>query len=181
MQCFLPGQSAGDALFNSLTAKTPDDVPAGRLPFIWPKSLDKVHNLFKYLFHVLVRQNNENKLYLFIHLLSCTERTYGKNNGTLHVTVYIPSFQVPPITDYHMEGRTYRYSKEEPLYPFGYGLSYTQFQYESVNIEPKAVDSTKSFSVTVIVKNTGSLAADEVRYFSMDLIQVFQITSRTEF
>ena len=42
MQCFLPGQSAGDALFNSLTAKTPGDVPAGRLPFSWPKSLDKV-------------------------------------------------------------------------------------------------------------------------------------------
>ena len=42
LQCFLPGQSAGDAIFNSLTAKTPGDVPAGRLPFTWPKSLDKV-------------------------------------------------------------------------------------------------------------------------------------------
>ena len=42
LQCFLPGQSAGDAIFNSLTARTPSDVPAGRLPFTWPKSLDKV-------------------------------------------------------------------------------------------------------------------------------------------
>ena len=42
MQCFLPGQSAGDAIFNSLTARTPSDVPAGRLTFTWPKSLDKV-------------------------------------------------------------------------------------------------------------------------------------------
>ena len=61
-----------------------------------------------------------------------------------------------------MEGRTYRYGKEEPLYPFGYGLSYTRFQYESVNVEPKTVDPMKNFSVTVVVKNVGMLAADEV-------------------
>ena len=63
-----------------------------------------------------------------------------------------------------MEGRTYRYSNEEPLYPFGYGLSYTRFQYESVNIEPKTVDPTKNFSVTVVVKNVGLLTADEVKH-----------------
>ena len=59
------------------------------------------------------------------------------------------------MTDYHMEGRTYRYNNDEPLYPFGYGLSYTKFQYESVNIEPRNVDPTKNFSVTVVVKNVG--------------------------
>ena len=73
-----------------------------------------------------------------------------------------------------MEGRTYRYSNEEPLYPFGYGLSYTRFQYESVNIEPKTVDPKKNFSVTVVVKNVGLLAADEVKhgYFTQYLCDV---------
>ncbi len=42
LQCFLPGQSVGDALFNTLTAASPQDVPAARLPFTWPRNLDEV-------------------------------------------------------------------------------------------------------------------------------------------
>jgi beta-glucosidase len=69
--------------------------------------------------------------------------------------------QLPPFTDYSMQGRTYRYFKGEPLYPFGYGLSYTQFVYSNLraNVSKRVGDSVK---VSVDVKNTGERDGDEV-------------------
>src|SRR6185369_9025496 len=84
---------------------------------------------------------------------------FGNYNpaGRLPVTFYKSVDQLPPFTDYSMQGRTYRYFKGEPLYPFGHGLSYTNFVYS--NLRSKVGDSIK---VTVDVRNTGEIAGDEV-------------------
>ena len=65
------------------------------------------------------------------------------------------------------DGFTYRYSTEEPLYPFGFGLSYTSFKYETLEVEPKVVDSTSTLTVTVGVRNSGPLDANEVSGISL--------------
>lgn len=75
-------------------------------------------------------------------------------SGKLPITFYKNDSQLPEFDDYRMEGRTYRYMKDEPLYPFGYGLSYTDFEYSN----PKFSDG----KVTVDLKNTGKVAGDEV-------------------
>jgi beta-glucosidase len=80
--------------------------------------------------------------------------------GRLPVTFYKSVDQLPPFTDYSMQGRTYRYFKGEPLYPFGYGLSYTQFVYSK--LRTKSVGVGDSVKVSVEVKNTGETAGDEV-------------------
>jgi len=73
--------------------------------------------------------------------------------------------QVPPITDYNVsDGQTYRYmSAIDPLYPFGYGLSYSKFHYAHLVVSPANVTRGQSVSVTVNVTNRGPYAADEVR------------------
>jgi beta-glucosidase len=82
--------------------------------------------------------------------------------GRLPVTFYQSLEQVPPFEDYSMEGRTYRYFRGEPRYPFGYGLSYTQFQYRNLTISPTSVRAGKFVTVTVEVENVGDRAGDEV-------------------
>lgn len=64
--------------------------------------------------------------------------------------------------NYDMEGRTYRYMKEEPLYPFGYGLSYAQFSYGEVNLKSRIVKAQDGFNIAIPVTNTSSYAGDEV-------------------
>lgn len=82
--------------------------------------------------------------------------------GRLPVTFYKSLDQVPDFENYNMEGRTYRYLKEEPLYSFGYGLSYTRFHYSSLNIEPKKPENGENIKVSVCVKNKGKIPGDEV-------------------
>ncbi len=81
--------------------------------------------------------------------------------GRLPVTFYKSTDQLPPFTDYRMEGRTYRYFKGEPLFPFGYGLSYTSFAYRNLSY-PKETRTGDSVHVSVEVENTGKLAGEEV-------------------
>lgn len=66
-----------------------------------------------------------------------TNTVFGYSNsfGRLPVTFYRSTSQLPDFADYDMCGRTYRYMTEEPLYPFGYGLSYSQFHYDSVSFD----------------------------------------------
>ena len=68
-----------------------------------------------------------------------------------------------PITDYTMKGRTYRYYENEPLYPFGYGLSYSTFKYLSLNVTPQSIEIGMSVTVEVTVQNLGPYEAHEVR------------------
>ncbi len=82
--------------------------------------------------------------------------------GRLPVTFYKSVKQLPPFTDYSMKGRTYRYFKGTPLYPFGYGLSYTTFKYSDLKVSGGKVGSTDTVAVSVNVKNTGDRDGDEV-------------------
>ena len=71
--------------------------------------------------------------------------------------------QLPPMLDYDIRhGRTYMYFKGEPLYPFGYGLSYTTFAYSNLRVSSGTVSGKTAVTVSVDVKNTGSRAGDEV-------------------
>jgi beta-glucosidase len=81
--------------------------------------------------------------------------------GRLPVTFYKSAGQLPPFTDYNMKGRTYRYFTGEPLFPFGYGLSYTTFAYRNLKL-PKQSKPGGEVKVTVDVQNTGKMAGEEV-------------------
>jgi beta-glucosidase len=70
---------------------------------------------------------------------------------------------LPPIMDYNIRnGRSYMYFKGQPLYPFGYGLSYTTFEYSNLRTSAPRLDSKGAITITFDVKNTGKLAGDEV-------------------
>ncbi len=82
--------------------------------------------------------------------------------GRLPVTFYKSVEDLPPFTDYQMEGRTYRYFRGEPLFPFGYGLSYTTFQFDNLRIDQAKVQAGDAVAVSVDVTNSGDRAGDEV-------------------
>ena len=92
------------------------------------------------------------------------ETLSGKNNpaGRLPVTFYTGVDQLPPFEDYAMNGRTYRYFDGKPLYPFGYGLSYTTFSYGGLTLPKNAVKAGDPLTAEVTVTNTGKLEGDEV-------------------
>jgi len=83
-------------------------------------------------------------------------------SGKLPITFAKSTSQVPPISDYNMDGRTYRYATAEPLYPFGFGLSYTQFQYSSLKLAKQTVQAGESLPVSLTVTNTGKVEGEEV-------------------
>jgi beta-glucosidase len=71
--------------------------------------------------------------------------------------------QLPPMLDYDIRhGRTYMYFKGEPLYPFGYGLSYTSFAYSKLHVSAPSLNAHSSIRVSIDVRNTGGRAGDEV-------------------
>jgi beta-glucosidase len=88
----------------------------------------------------------------------------GKSNpaGRLPVTFYTGVEQLPPFEDYAMKGRTYRYFEGKPLYPFGYGLSYTTFGYRDLILPKAALNAGDPLTAEVTVTNTGKLEGDEV-------------------
>jgi beta-glucosidase len=81
--------------------------------------------------------------------------------GRLPLTFYRSIDQIPPFDDYDMTGKTYRYFTGHPLYEFGYGLSYTQFEYSNLTV-PSTVNTGKDITLSVEVTNTGERAGDEV-------------------
>ncbi|MCI1965778.1 MAG: glycoside hydrolase family 3 C-terminal domain-containing protein [Oscillospiraceae bacterium] len=83
-------------------------------------------------------------------------------SGRLPVTFYRSDRDLPDIHDYSMENRTYRFFHGSPLYPFGYGLSYTAFSYAKPVISRQNIEAGSNLKVTSRVKNTGSCESDEV-------------------
>ena len=83
-------------------------------------------------------------------------------SGRLPVTFYKSVKDLPPFDDYNMEGRTYRYFRKEPLYEFGYGLSYTQFEYSNAKINKAAITPDEKVTLSVDVKNIGAYDGEEV-------------------
>ena len=81
--------------------------------------------------------------------------------GRLPVTYYKSIDQIPAFENYDMEGKTYRFFTQEPLYPFGFGLSYTTFSYSNLIIPEKVIAGNK-ISVKTTVTNTGKVEGDEV-------------------
>lgn len=87
---------------------------------------------------------------------------FGEKNpeGKLPVTFYRSTEELPAFTDYNMKGRTYRYMEGDALYPFGYGLSYTDFEYSDVKASSCEV-GRDGVDLTCTVKNTGKVAGSE--------------------
>jgi beta-glucosidase len=98
----------------------------------------------------------------------------GENNpaGRLPVTFYKDVSQLPPFEDYSMKGRTYRYFEGTPLYPFGYGLSYTTFSYGGLSAPGSPVSAGSPAAFDVTVTNTGKKAGDEVAELYLEFPQV---------
>jgi beta-glucosidase len=92
------------------------------------------------------------------------ETLSGRNNpaGRLPVTFYTGVDQLPPFENYAMNGRTYRYFSAKPLYPFGYGLSYTSFSYRNLVLPKGAIKAGSPLTAGVTVTNTGRREGDEV-------------------
>lgn len=84
-------------------------------------------------------------------------------SGRLPITFYESEEGMPPITDYAMKNRTYRYIETAALYPFGYGLSYTRFEYSGLDTRR----CEEGLEVSVTVENTGSMAGEEVTQLYM--------------
>ncbi len=82
--------------------------------------------------------------------------------GRLPVTFYKSIDQLGDFEDYSMKGRTYRYMQQEPLYPFGYGLSYTTFKYSKAVLSQNNIKTGKSVDLNIDLQNTGTVAGDEV-------------------
>ncbi len=83
-------------------------------------------------------------------------------SGKLPVTFYKSSEELPDFKDYSMRNRTYRYMQNDALYPFGYGLSYTQFSYDKKELEKFEITPGEDITFEITVKNTGSRDSEEV-------------------
>ena len=103
------------------------------------------------------------------------EMLFGKYSpsGRLPVTFYRSVDQLPPFEEYSMENRTYKYFTGEPLFPFGYGLSYTNFTYGEIKLDKAEYKTGESVGCTVTLKNTGEYDGYEVTesYIASDITE----------
>ena len=83
-------------------------------------------------------------------------------SGKLPLTFPLSVDQLPDYEDYSMVERTYRYMTSKPLYPFGYGLSYTKFSFNDLYLDKEEISAGETLTVSVDVKNSGDIEADEV-------------------
>lgn len=82
-------------------------------------------------------------------------------SGKLPVTFYRTVEELPDFKDYSMKNRTYRYMENEALYPFGYGLSYTRFEYGCIKVKKDTIQTGENFNCLVKVKNAGNIESIE--------------------
>lgn len=92
------------------------------------------------------------------------EMLFGKFSpaGRLPLTFYRTVEDLPDFTDYSMKGRTYRYFEKEPLYSFGYGLSYTNFEYSNLRLDKDKINNGEDVCASIDVRNSGDFDSDEV-------------------
>jgi len=83
-------------------------------------------------------------------------------SGKLPVTFYASTSQIPDFEDYNMQGRTYRYMTETPLYPFGYGLGYSAFTYGDATLSTSEIDRKSNVTLSLALSNTGVMDGEEV-------------------
>ncbi|MEM9144460.1 MAG: glycoside hydrolase family 3 C-terminal domain-containing protein, partial [Bacteroidota bacterium] len=96
-------------------------------------------------------------------------------SGRLPITFPKSLEQLPPYEDYSMKGRTYRYMEKEPMYPFGFGLGYSEFSYDNITLEDERIKTKQRTKVSCTVTNTGTIAADEiVQFYVTDNESTFQ-------
>jgi beta-glucosidase len=89
---------------------------------------------------------------------------FGKANptGRLPVTFYTSTDDLPPFIDYSMQGRTYKYFKGEPLFPFGFGMSYSTFEYQGLTCDKGSCKEGEPVRINVLVRNSGNFPGEEV-------------------
>lgn len=89
---------------------------------------------------------------------------FGKqsSSGKLPITFPYSLDQLPPYEDYSMKGRTYRYMKEEPLYPFGFGLTYSSFSLSDIKLSKPVISPSEKIEVQCQISNDGTVNATEV-------------------
>lgn len=107
---------------------------------------------------------------------------FGDTNpsGRLPVTFYKSVEQLPSFKNYDMEGKTYKYFTDKPLYPFGYGLSYTAFAYKLISAPDQIRTDSDSISLTVEVQNIGDYSGEEVIQLYVSLEESpYQVPIRT--
>ncbi|MFW6218640.1 MAG: glycoside hydrolase family 3 C-terminal domain-containing protein [Bacteroidota bacterium] len=91
-------------------------------------------------------------------------------SGKLPVTFYKSVNDLPSFEDYSMDNRTYRFSRVEALYPFGFGLSYSSFSYSDITLDKEILVSGETIHASIVVKNRGKIEAEEViQLFIKDL------------
>jgi beta-glucosidase len=89
---------------------------------------------------------------------------FGKVSPSGKLPISFPKSldQLPAYENYSMKGRTYRFMNAEPMYPFGFGLSYTNFKYEELKLSKSTISNNESLTATVTVSNTGKMLGEEV-------------------
>ena len=161
----MPGFEGGD--------KTTLDLPADQMAM-----LDRARATGKPIIVVAMNGSPINLAWAKDHAAAIVEAWYpgqsggravadvlaGSTNpgGRLPLTFYRSVDDLPPFSDYTMTGRTYRYFTGTPVYPFGYGLSYTSFAYAPLTVTPAPGGAEQGLRVSTEVSNTGARAGDEV-------------------
>jgi beta-glucosidase len=154
------------------------DKPDLELPGLQPRLLESIVALGKPTVLVVVSGSALNLAWAHDHVGAIIQAFYpGEESGgaladilfgdaspagRLPVTFPRSLADVPDFKDYSMKGRTYRYLERPPLYPFGYGLSYTRFLYQDIAVSSASIPTGASASVSVMVRNVGSRPGDEV-------------------
>jgi beta-glucosidase len=89
---------------------------------------------------------------------------FGKVSPSGKLPISFPKSldQLPAYENYSMKGRTYRFMNAEPMYPFGFGLSYTNFKYDELKLSKSTISNNESLTATVTVSNTGKMLGEEV-------------------